>query len=67
MCPVTYYDKLELRRYSLNTARTYIQMFEQFLNHYKDVDLLSLDEDDIRETIYFISSNPVNLMQLLTL
>jgi integrase/recombinase XerD len=48
MCPTAYYDKLELRRYSLNTARTYIQMFEQFINHFYDVELLSLNEQDIR-------------------
>jgi len=47
-CPPSYYDKLELRKYSLNTAKIYIHMFEQFLNYYQDVDSLSLNELDIR-------------------
>lgn len=56
-CPASYYDKLELRKYSLNTARTYIQMFEQFMNYYKDVDLLSLNEQDIRNYLLNMIQN----------
>ncbi|MDA1121969.1 MAG: tyrosine-type recombinase/integrase [Bacteroidetes bacterium] len=48
-CPEEFYQKLEIRKYSLNTARIYIAMFEKFINHYKDVDsLLELGEYEIR-------------------
>jgi integrase/recombinase XerD len=47
-CPETYFEKLELKKYSLSTARTYIGLFEVFLNHYKDVDPINLNENDIR-------------------
>lgn len=47
-CPEEYLQKLELRKYATNTARTYIGLFEGFINYYKDQDLISLDENDIR-------------------
>ena len=40
-CPETYLQKLELRKYAYNTARTYIQCFERFINHYQEIELLS--------------------------
>jgi len=47
-CPEEYLRKLELKRYSLSTVKTYISFFEAFINYYKDVDLLSLNENDVR-------------------
>ncbi len=48
-CPEEYYQKLELRKYSINTAKTYIPLFEAFINHYKEEqDLMALDEQRIR-------------------
>jgi site-specific recombinase XerD len=47
-CPEEYLLKLELKKYSLNTARTYINCFEAYLQYYKDKDLLGLNEVDIR-------------------
>jgi len=48
-CPEDFYQALELRMYSLNTARIYIAMFERFLNHYQSVDnLLELGENEIK-------------------
>lgn len=48
-CPEEYYQKLEIRKYSLNTARIYITMFERFINHYKTVDHpLDLNEMDVK-------------------
>jgi len=32
----------------MNTAKTYIQLFEKFINHYKNIELSSIDENDIR-------------------
>ena len=47
-CPEEYLTKLELKKYASSTAKTYISHFEPFLNFYKDVELKSLDENDIR-------------------
>ncbi len=47
-CPEEYFQKLELKRYSINTAKSYINSFEQFINYYKEKNLLHLNENDIR-------------------
>jgi len=47
-CPEEYLQKLELRKYAFNTAKTYISLFEDFINHFKEADPLELDENDIR-------------------
>ena len=48
-CPEEFYLKLELRKYSINTARTYIPLFEAFINYYKnEQNLMALDEFKIR-------------------
>lgn len=47
-CPEDFYQKLETRKYSLNTARIYIGMFERFLNYHHQVDNpMLLTESDI--------------------
>ncbi|MGZ2368154.1 site-specific tyrosine recombinase/integron integrase [Ancylomarina sp. YFZ004] len=47
-CPEDFLLKLELRKYALNTARVYISCFEAFINTYKEVDLLDIDEENIQ-------------------
>jgi len=47
-CPEEFYQKLELKNYSLNTARIYISMFEIFINHHGRTELNSIDENSIR-------------------
>lgn len=47
-CPEEFYQKLELKNYSINTARIYISMFEIFMNAHKDIELESIDENKIR-------------------
>jgi len=47
-CPEDYLQKLEIKKYSNRTVRTYVDCFETFINHYRDVELMSLDENDIR-------------------
>lgn len=47
-CPEAYLQKLELKRYSFNTARSYITLFEGFLNFYKEHKLEYLTEQEIR-------------------
>src|SRR5690606_15928354 len=48
-CPEEYLSKLELKRYANNTVKTYVSCFEAFINHYKDIELKSIDENDIRK------------------
>ncbi len=49
-CPEEFYQKLEIRRYSLNTARSYIPLFERFINHFPTVDdPINLNEYDIKK------------------
>jgi len=48
VCPEVYLQKLELKQYSLNTAKTYIQLFEKFINHYKELAITNINENDIR-------------------
>ena len=48
-CPEVYLQKLELKKYSNSTIKSYVPGFEAFINHYKDIDLLSIDENDIRK------------------
>ena len=47
-CPEEFLQKLEIKRYSMNTVCTYVNCFEVFINYYKDVDLLHINENDIR-------------------
>jgi len=50
-CPEEYLQKLELKKYSINTARTYTAMFEGFINHYKEKDIIDLGEIEIRDYV----------------
>jgi len=49
VCPEEYLSKLELKRYSNNTVRTYVSCFEVFINHYRALELMSINEIEIRE------------------
>ncbi len=53
-CPEDFLRKLEIKKYSLNTARTYINFFENFINYYSDKSLDSIDENDIRNYIQLL-------------
>jgi len=48
VCPEIYLQKLELKQYSLNTSKSYIRLFEAFINYFKDWELLQIDEEQIR-------------------
>jgi len=48
MCPEMYFQKLEIKKYALNTARTYITLFEQFINYYKNLEIDKINDQDIR-------------------
>ena len=47
-CPEEFLQKLELKHYALNTSKVYIGMFEQFINYFKEIELLEIDEEMIR-------------------
>jgi len=47
-CPEEFFQKLELKHYALNTSKIYIGMFEKFINHFKNTELLEIDEEMIR-------------------
>lgn len=48
-CPEEYLQKLELKKYALNTVKTYVVCFEAFINHYKTLSLHEISEQEIRE------------------
>ena len=47
-CPESYLQKLELKRYALNTAQVYVSHFEKYLNHFYPKFINDLNENDIR-------------------
>ena len=47
-CPEEYLLKLELKKYSDSTVKNYVYSFESFINYYKDRQLFSINENDIR-------------------
>ena len=53
-CPDDFIQKLELNYYSASTAKTYISLFERFINHFKDVELLHINEQNIRDYLQFL-------------
>ncbi len=57
VCPEEYLQKLEIRKYSLNTAKSYIAHFEKFINHYKSLKLLEISENEIKSYISFLINN----------
>ena len=48
-CPNEYLLKLELKKYSNNTVKSYVTCFEHFINQYKGIPLENLNETDIRD------------------
>ncbi len=47
-CPEEFLQKLELKKYSNSTVKNYVHSFERFINYYKDRELFSINENDIR-------------------
>ncbi|WP_296315199.1 site-specific tyrosine recombinase/integron integrase [Winogradskyella sp. UBA3174] len=47
-CPEEFLQKLELKKYSNSTVKNYVHSFENFINYYKDKELFSVNENDIR-------------------
>lgn len=55
--PNAYLKKLELKKYSQNTAKIYIRSFENFANYYNNRSVDQLDERDITSYIQFLVNN----------
>lgn len=47
-CPEEFLQKLELKKYSNSTVKNYVHSFERFINYYKERELFSINENDIR-------------------
>ncbi len=59
--PEEYLKKLELKRYALNTCKTYISQFEKFINHFHDCPIVELSEQEIRNYLqHLIRENKSN-------
>ena len=53
--PEDFLQKLETRKYSMNTAKTYISMFEKFINHYNnELNLMAINEEMILQYIQIL-------------
>jgi site-specific recombinase XerD len=59
-CPESYIRRLEIGQYAVNTANSYISMFEKFINHYKEKKLIDLDENDIRNYLQFLAGKKLS-------
>ena len=58
--PESYLAKLERRRYSINTARTYISCFEKFINYFSATNLLEISENDIQNYLDMLAKKDVS-------
>jgi len=54
-CPEKFLQKLELKHYSVSTAKIYIHMFEMFINHHNVTNLLEINEVGIKEYILHLT------------
>ena len=48
VCPDNYLNKLELKKYANNTVRSYVSLFEAFINYYRTKEVTHINEEDIR-------------------
>lgn len=55
--PKEYLDKLEAKCYAENTCRTYITMFEKFLDDHKDKGIMAIQEQDIVAYLRFLKTD----------
>ncbi len=53
-CPEEFIDKLQVKRYSANTARTYITAFELFIQYFANKELLEINELDIKAYLKYL-------------
>jgi site-specific recombinase XerD len=51
LCPTSYLDKLQLKKYANNTVKSYILSFETFINYFISKQLIHINEKDVRNYI----------------
>ena len=56
-CPEIYLQKLELKKYSNSTVKSYVSSFEDFINYYHDKDIDNLNENDVRAYLQWLAQN----------
>lgn len=56
-CPPEYLDKLEAKHYAINTCKTYISLFERFMNAHKNQALKDIDERDVTAYLKYLVIN----------
>lgn len=66
VCPESYFQKLEIKKYSNNTVKSYVSSFEEFINYFPTQEIDHLNELDIRKYIQMLiqekrSSSYINL------
>nr|WP_298924875.1 site-specific tyrosine recombinase/integron integrase [uncultured Allomuricauda sp.] len=47
VCPKEYLDKLEIKKYANNTVKSYVSLFEAFINFYQEKELSTINDADI--------------------
>lgn len=53
-CPEVYLKKLELKKYANSTVKSYVFSFEKFINHFIGVELININENDIRDYLQLL-------------
>src|SRR5690606_22730223 len=53
-CPESYLNKLTELRYSVNTIKSYMPLFEEFINHFPKEDIDSLNDRHVMEFSRFL-------------
>lgn len=53
-CPETFLQKLSIVRYSPNTIKTYVSLFEEFINYYHTKEIDKITEPDIIEFLRYL-------------
>jgi site-specific recombinase XerD len=53
-CPEEYIEKLKLKRYSENTKKVYVPLFEDFINYFKTKSLDDISEEDIKNYLLYL-------------
>ncbi|WNH12951.1 tyrosine-type recombinase/integrase [Thalassobellus suaedae] len=57
LCPESYLQKLELKKYANSTVKSYVSCFEDFINYYHDKIIDNLNENDIRYYLQWLVQN----------
>ena len=56
-CPESFLQKLELKKYAQNTAKSYISCFEKYINYFPTREAITLDDTDIQAYLQYLVSS----------